>query len=144
MVATTEEMLTIRPPSPVIIERTTYLVSVSGETTFSRVIRSIVVDRHVREDAAGAKAGVVDQAIERPELAAQHLHEAGESVDIGEVEGAEVQCAARLPRDLFPGCGKRVAFIPRDGDHRKPEDGQRLRDAKPETAAAARDEDVTH
>src|SRR6185437_2555465 len=89
----------------------------------------------------GANAGIVDEAIDRAELLAHGLHEGRQLFNDTEVALAEMQIAllglADRRAQLF-------AFAPCHCDHVEAGRSQLLRDRKPDAAAGAGDEGVTH
>jgi hypothetical protein len=98
---------------------------------------------HRREQAFCAKAGIVDEAVDRAEFVAQAFDEGGNGIDVAEIEGAKRNAAAAFRRshDCF---AQIVAFATRDRDDLIASTRKPLRDRKPDTAATACQEDITH
>ncbi len=97
---------------------------------------------HVGQQSFGADPGIVDKAVDRAEGVAQFLHEGGNLVCLAEIERPEVQAVrARLADGPF----QILALAARDRDHLVVAGcDEPARNRKPDAAAAAGDENVTH
>src|SRR5262249_59740309 len=92
---------------------------------------------HVGEHAVEAERRVVDEAVDRTELAAHVLDEFGDVVEVAEVERHEVQRALVRALRLLHGRADLVVSLSGDRDGAITLASELARDAEAEPAAAA-------
>ena len=126
------------------MERTTYLVITMGESVFKRTSCSIWETLHEGESALGTHAGVVHQAINRPEVFAHLLHQVCDAFDFREIKRHKME----RPR-ISICCGSHrssefTAFFARNRDGPEPRIDQPAGDAQAYSPASARNQYITH
>ena len=97
---------------------------------------------HGREHAIEPERGIVDETEQRAEFVAHAFHEIRNVLDLAKIEGDKVQRTAFAALCLGNCRGQLFIRLARHGDNAIARRDKIARDAKPETAAGARDQNI--